>query len=70
MNGRQKKKKFRKFILACEGYRKRREEERRENIEWRKDSRKILHKHFGHGQKYSLAKTDTAIKLFAENILN
>ncbi len=41
MNERQKKKKFRKFILACEGYRKSRERVRRENVEWRKDSRKL-----------------------------
>ena len=52
MNGRQKKKNYRKFILACEGYRKRREEARRENIEWRKDSRKIRIS-FWYGQKYS-----------------
>lgn len=52
MNGRQKKKKFRKFILACEGYRKSRERVRRENVEWRKDSRK-LRLSFWYGQKYS-----------------
>ena len=49
MNGRQKKKKFRKFILACEGYRKR---ARRENVEWRNDARR-LRQSFWYGQNYS-----------------
>ena len=52
MNGRQKKKKFRKFILAYEGYRKSRERVRRENAEWRKESRK-LRISLWDGQKYS-----------------
>ena len=52
MNGRRKKKKFRKFILAYEGYRKSRERVRRENAEWRKESRK-LHISLWDGQKYS-----------------
>ena len=52
MNGRQKKKEFRKFILACEGYRKSRERARRDNVEWRKDARR-LRQSFWHGQKYS-----------------
>lgn len=52
MNGRQKKKKFRKFILVCEGYRKSRERARRENVEWRKDARR-LRQSFWYGQKYS-----------------
>lgn len=52
MNGRRKKKKFRKFILAYEGYRKSRERVRRENAEWRKESRK-LRISLWDGQKYS-----------------
>ena len=52
MNGRQKKKKFRKFILACEGYRKSRERMRRENVEWRKDARR-LRQSLWYSQEYS-----------------
>ena len=52
MNGRQKKKEFRKFILYGEGYRQNRERLRRINVEWRKDSRK-LRISLWYGQKYS-----------------
>lgn len=51
MNERQKKKKFRKFILVCEGYRKSRERMRCENVEWRKEARR-LRQSLWCGQKY------------------
>lgn len=51
MNGRQKKKEFRKFILAYDGYRKSRERMRRENVEWREEARR-LRQSIWNGQKY------------------
>lgn len=70
MNGRQKKKKFRKYLLEREGYQKSRERIRRENVEFRKDARR-LRQSFWYGQKYKYPnryRNRTVLRRFLELI--